>query len=455
MLSKLIRRKQSFPVVFIQQCMRSSVLNPSRTNDEVRFDSITTAYGYKSKYELYRGWAVFKLCSYTSLVNRLTQLLNVSRTILGQYVFESIMRSTLYGHFVAGTDKSELKPIVERLSQHGVRLILDYSMESDVATDHQVTTVQSNHNIYDENLLKSLKNVQTASELSGPAAITAIKFTAFISPDVLEKLNQVVEQNPSDQQSLFELASKSSLISKHELIETEHLIQRINRIVQEVKQHQGRVFIDAEQSYFQTAIHKLVLELQELYNRDRIIVYNTYQCYRKITLETIRNDLARAKAKGFSIGFKLVRGAYMDQERKRAVQLNTNDPIHPNFAATTQCYHQVFKEVLDNAKTHPNQFHVFVASHNEDTVKFALRTMDEMNVKRNDGLVAFATLFGMCDYLTFPLAAVGYDAYKLAPYGPIDRLLPYLTRRAQENRAIFAKAEKDRQLHYKALRERN
>lgn len=52
------------------------------------------------------------------------------------------------------------------------------------------------------------------------------------------------------------------------------------------------------------------------------------------------------------------------------------------------------------------------------------------------------------------VAAVGYDAYKLAPYGPIQSLLPYLTRRAQENRAIFAKAEKDRRLHYQALRAR-
>jgi len=49
-----------------------------------------------------------------------------------------------------------------------------------------------------------------------------------------------------------------------------------------VKKRNGRIFIDAEQSYFQTAIHKLVLELQEQYNQERVIVYNTYQCYRKV-----------------------------------------------------------------------------------------------------------------------------------------------------------------------------
>jgi len=144
----------------------------------------------------------------------------------------------------------------------------------------------------------------------------------------------------------------------------------------------------------------------------------------------------------------------MDQERKRAAEINSVDPIHPNFSATTECYHRAFVETLENAKNNNNKIHVFVASHNENTVEFALKTMDTMNVKRNDGLVSFATLFGMCDYLTFPLASVGYDAYKFTPYGPIHRLLPYITRRAQENRAIFAKAEKDRRLHYQALIQR-
>ncbi|UJR25210.1 hypothetical protein I4U23_006562 [Adineta vaga] len=450
MLSKLIRHGKLYRI----QNIRSSVINTSKIDGNIRFDSMSAAYGYKSKYELFRGWFVFKLCSYTSLVNYLSQFIDVSRRILGRSLFESIMRSTLYGHFVAGTDKTELEPIVERLRKHGVKLILDYSMETDVASAHPQTMIQSNEEIYNENMVKSLKNVQSASELSGPSAVTAIKITAFVSPDTLQKLNQVVEQQSSNKDSLFKQASNTTLINKNELIEIEHLLQRIDRIVQEVKKHRGRIFIDAEQSYFQTAIHKLVLELQESYNRDQLIVYNTYQCYRKITLDLIRKDLLQAKENGFGIGFKLVRGAYMDQERKRAIELSTDDPIHPNFPTTTECYHRAFCDILENAKINPKQFHVFVASHNENTVEFALKTMNEMNVKRDDGLVAFATLFGMCDYLTFPLAAAGYDAYKLTPYGPIDRLLPYLTRRAQENRAIFAKAEKDRRLHYQALKQR-
>ncbi|CAF3888602.1 unnamed protein product [Rotaria sp. Silwood2] len=468
--------------VQITQCFIRSLASNSRENHEkVKFDSISAAYGYKSKRELFRGWFVFKLCSYSSLVNNLSKLFTISRTILGQRLFEYIMRSTLYGHFVAGTNKTELKPIVERLRKHSVKLILDYCMESDVASNNQQKTNSSilnpsNNDMYNENLLKSINNVQTAAELCGSSAITAIKITAFVPPNILQKLNQILEQEqPSTKLSILEFASNTSTMNKDELTEVNHLIQRINRIIQEVKKHNGRIFIDAEQSYFQTAIHKLVLELQEQYNRDSLIVYNTYQCYRKTTLDLLRKDLIRSKTNNFHIGFKLVRGAYMDQERKQAAEMKSIDPIHPNFLATTESYHRAFFETLENIKNNNNnnnKIHVFVASHNENTVEFALKmyvsnsnkrknnlhdfllSMDSMNIKRDDGIVSFATLFGMCDYLTFPLAAVGYDAYKLTPYGPIHRLLPYLTRRAQENRAIFAKAEKDRRLHYKALKER-
>ncbi|CAF1180011.1 unnamed protein product [Rotaria sordida] len=461
MLLKMIRQYKLQNVQTIQCFVRALASNSKNNHEKVKFDSSATAYGHKSKSELFRGWFVFKLCSYSSLVNNLSQLFNISRTILGQRLFEYIMRSTIYGHFVAGTNKTELKPITERLRKHGVKLILDYCMESDISSNNNQQKINSsilnpsNENIYNENLLKAIKNVQTAAELYGSSAMIAMKITAFVPPDILQKLNQILEeQQPSTKLSIHEFISNTSTMNKDELTEVKHLIQRINRIIQEVKKHNGRIFIDAEQSYFQTAIHRLVLELQEQYNRDNLIVYNTYQCYRKTTLNLLQQDLIRSKTNNFHIGFKLVRGAYMDQERKRAAEMKIIDPIHPNFLATTESYHRAFVETLENAKKNPNKVHIFVASHNENTVQFALKTMDLMNIKRDDGPVSFATLFGMCDYLTFPLAAVGYDAYKLTPYGPIHRLLPYLTRRAQENRAIFAKAEKDRQLHYKALKER-
>lgn len=80
--------------------------------------------------------------------------------------------------------------------------------------------------------------------------------------------------------------------------------------------------------------------------------------------------------------------------------------------------------------------------------------MKNYDIRRGSSMMSFASLYGMSDYVTFALANSGYKTYKYLPYGPIDALQPYLFRRAQENRAIFEKADKDRKFHFKALKDR-
>jgi len=81
--------------------------------------------------------------------------------------------------------------------------------------------------------------------------------------------------------------------------------------------------VDAEHTYFQPAIDHMVLNLQYKYNRDFPSVYNTYQCYLQDTYSRVKVDLERARRKDYWFAAKLVRGAYMVQERKRAVEVWT------------------------------------------------------------------------------------------------------------------------------------
>ncbi|KRK07112.1 proline dehydrogenase 1, mitochondrial isoform X3 [Drosophila yakuba] len=239
-----------------------------------------------------------------------------------------------------------------------------------------------------------------------------------------------------------------------------NMIRRLNTIVKAAADLDVRIMVDAEQTYFQPAISRITLEMMRKYNKDKAIVFNTYQCYLRETFREVNTDLEQAKRQNFYFGAKLVRGAYMDQERDRAKSLGYPDPVNPTFEATTEMYHKTLSECLRRIKLMKDcdddarKIGIMVASHNEDTVRFAIQQMKEIGISPEDKVICFGQLLGMCDYITFPLGQAGYSAYKYIPYGPVEEVLPYLSRRAQENKGVLKKIKKEKRLLLSEIRRR-
>ncbi|XP_035386221.1 proline dehydrogenase 1, mitochondrial isoform X2 [Electrophorus electricus] len=244
-----------------------------------------------------------------------------------------------------------------------------------------------------------------------------------------------------------------SRFTEEEERQMKRMLQRLDVLAKHATENSVRLMVDAEQTYFQPAISRLTLEMQRIFNRDKPVIFNTYQCYLKDAYENVSMDMELSRREGWCFGAKLVRGAYMHQERSRAAKIGYEDPINPDYETTNHMYHRcldcVLEEIVKNRKAN-----VMVATHNIDTVKHTLQRMTEMGLAPTDRKVYFGQLLGMCDQISFPLGQAGYPVYKYVPYGPVSEVLPYLSRRIQENRAVLKGVHTERELLWKEFMRR-
>ncbi|NWU93738.1 PROD dehydrogenase, partial [Upupa epops] len=244
-----------------------------------------------------------------------------------------------------------------------------------------------------------------------------------------------------------------SRFTEEEDQQMKRVLQRMDILAKRAMEKGVRLMVDAEQTYFQPAISHLTLEMQRRFNRDRSLIFNTFQCYLKEAFDNVTVDVELSRREGWHFGTKLVRGAYMEQERERAAKIGYKDPINPTYEKTNEMYHRCLDYILEEIKR-SRKADVMVASHNEDTVKFTLRRMMELGIHPSEKKVCFGQLLGMCDQITFPLGQAGFPVYKYVPYGPVDEVLPYLSRRAQENRGFMQRANRERDLLWREVKRR-
>lgn len=367
---------------------------------KIDFEDTRTAFSIKSDRDLRRAYILFTLISYPALVkigNPVIKVLSALRIPVGW-----IVKPTAFKHFVGGSTLEECQPAVEKLKSANVHSILDYSVEG----KHTEKAI----NAALEETLRAVKNAGGNPDI--PFAV--FKPTAFGSHHALEILSGDSQPVPA--------------IKK----EGEKFRQRIDTLCRTAFENDIPIMIDAEDTYIQNFIDEVVMEMMRKYNKEKCIVFNTYQMYRHDRIAILQKDIRAAREEKFFLGAKFVRGAYMERERARAAKMGYEDPIQPDKAATDRDYNLALKISMD----HIDVVTIFNGTHNEFSSKYLAELMLEKKLDPADKRVWFSQLYGMSEHISFNLAAAGFNVAKYVPYGPVRFVLPYLMRRVEENTSV-------------------
>lgn len=410
-----------------------------------------SAFRVKSLGELLRALGIFRLCSFPVLVNNCGKLMTVARTLLGRRGFSLLLRPTVYAQFVAGENENEISQSMEKMSSLGLRPMLAVPIEEDLGES-------TGEKRYDDNMASMLECVRMShSNAWCKDPMMQLKITALLSPELCVKLTTLIAQQPYDLDLLIR-AMDGETVSFPGLDEKEaaHFLcglKRLNKI-SEASVNKVRVLVDAEYTYMNPALSLVTMAMMKKFNKDGAWIWNTYQCYLKESRSLLLEALRLSKNEGFCLGVKLVRGAYMDKERKLAEKEGRVDPIHKSWNDTNDSYNGSLDVMLDVISQKPDHYRIIVATHNEESVRGAAKRMEELGIDKDGGSVCFGQLLGMCDHVSLTLAKEGYAVYKSVPYGSVDDTLPYLVRRAQENRTVLQGIRKERDLLRQELNRR-
>uniref|UniRef100_A0A8C5E8T9 Proline dehydrogenase n=1 Tax=Gouania willdenowi TaxID=441366 RepID=A0A8C5E8T9_GOUWI len=410
-----------------------------------------SAFRVKSFGELLRALGVFRLCSFPMLVNNCGKLMSLGRMLLGRKGFSLLLRPTVYAQFVAGENEREISQSMQKISMLGMRPMLAVPIEEDLGEG-------TGEKRYDDNMEAMLECVRMSHRNAWcKDPMMQLKITALLSPELCVKLTTLMTQQSYDLDLLVK-AMDGNAVDVPGLDESETLhflcgLQRLNRIAEE-SVNKVRVLVDAEYTYMNPALSLVTMAMMKKFNRDGAWIWNTYQCYLNESRSLLLEDLQLSKRERFCFGVKLVRGAYMDKERKLAEKEKRDDPVHQCWEDTNDSYNGSMDVMLENISQKPERYKIIVATHNEESVRWAVKRMEELGIDKDGGSVCFGQLLGMCDHVSLTLAKEGYAVYKSVPYGSVDDTVPYLVRRAQENRTVLQGIRKERELLRKEFKRR-
>ncbi|MFD2864191.1 proline dehydrogenase family protein [Mucilaginibacter antarcticus] len=371
------------------------------------FENTEIAFRHASNKDLNRAFWLFKIINVNFLVKIGPPITNFAVNI--GLPIKGIIKATIFKHFCGGETIRECEDTVKSLERGGVGIILDYSVEG-----------EEDELVFDETRDEIIRTIKRAAK-DRAIPITVFKVTGVGRFGLLEKLDARVTLTDAEQQ------------------EWQRVQDRVLAICQKAYAAAVPVMIDAEETWIQDTIDMLAHDMMRRFNEKQCIVYNTYQLYRHDKLHSLMDDNEAAVKEKFILGAKLVRGAYMEKERKRAEERGYPSPIQATKEDSDKDYDLALDYCTDNITSI-----AFVAgTHNEDSCKLLTELLAKKDIERKAPHVYFSQLLGMSDNLSFNLADAGYNVAKYVPYGPIRAVLPYLFRRAQENTAIAGQMSRE------------
>lgn len=387
-------------------------------NPIVSFENTEVAFSSKSNGELKKAYYLFRLIGNPSLVSLGKVLTNTALSL--RIPIGWAIKNNIFKQFCGGENIPECAAATKVLDKFHIGTILDYSVEGkeseadlDATRDETMRTLRTAHN-------------------NANIPFCVFKVTGVARFALLEKVNA------------------REKLTDEETAEWQRVRERVDDICALAHETGTPLFIDAEDSWIQDAIDELTDEMMEKYNGKKAIVYNTVQMYRHDRLAFVKASHKKAVDRGFFLGLKIVRGAYMEKERARAAERGYQDPIQPNKEASDRDFDAALRYCVDNI----DRISICCGSHNENSNLLLANLVEQKGLSRNDKRIYFAQLFGMSDHISFNLAHAGFNVAKYVPYGPIREVIPYLIRRAQENTSVKGQTGRELSLIMKEMKRR-
>ena len=384
----------------------------------MNFENTEHAYKLKSNWELFRALYLFKLISNQRLVAFLTKVAILA--IKFKLPISFLFKYTVFKQFCSGISEKDSIDEVDRLASYNVKSYMHYASES-----------QKSEVGMDESLTKILDTLKFSSGKS------ALQFTVF----------KATSLGPID---LFEKVSAGIDLNYEEKNVWRRVLKRIEVCCKTARSLNVKIFIDAEESWIQSAIDDIAESMMAKFNTKKAYVFTTIQMYRIDRLAYLKKIIDKAEEKKFLIGVKLVRGAYMEKENIRAKNLGISSPICKNKKETDLNFDKALEHIID--KVHI--CNLFIGSHNEESIIKATKLMNKYKYKNNHPFIWFSQLYGMADHISFNLALEGYQVVKYVPFGPVKEVIPYLIRRAEENTSVSGQTPRELSLIKKEIKRR-